>query len=43
MIQDAAQPTSYWRDFMPYPGWEGVIMDKHFYQLFTNEVYLFSF
>ncbi len=37
MIQDAAQPISYWNNFMSYPVWEGVIMDKHIYQVFTND------
>jgi hypothetical protein len=38
IISDAFQDTSYWRNFMPYPNWDGVIMDSHFYQVFSNQV-----
>ena len=41
MISDAFQPLSYWTGFMAYPGWEGVIMDKHIYQVFSNDVSFF--
>ncbi|KAF9479442.1 glycoside hydrolase family 5 protein [Pholiota conissans] len=36
IISDAFQPTSYWRNWMSYPKWEGVIMDTHIYQVFSN-------
>jgi aryl-phospho-beta-D-glucosidase BglC (GH1 family) len=35
MIHDAFQPLSYWNGFMSWPGWEGVIMDTHLYQVFS--------
>ncbi|CAA7264787.1 unnamed protein product [Cyclocybe aegerita] len=35
MIHDAFQPSSYWSNFMSWPNWEGVIMDKHVYQVFS--------
>ncbi|KAJ2935636.1 hypothetical protein H1R20_g1459, partial [Candolleomyces eurysporus] len=36
IISDAFQPGSYWKGFMNYPGWEGVILDTHIYQVFNN-------
>ncbi|KAF5366224.1 hypothetical protein D9758_005708 [Tetrapyrgos nigripes] len=36
IYHDAFQPTSYWRDFMPSPQWQGVAMDTHIYQIFSN-------
>ena len=38
LIHDAFQPLSYWNNFMPSPKWEGVGMDTHTYQMFTDEV-----
>ncbi|TFK19971.1 exo-beta-1,3-glucanase [Coprinopsis marcescibilis] len=39
IIHDAFQPTSSWNDFMPYPTYEGVILDTHIYQVFSpNQV-----
>ncbi|KDR85716.1 hypothetical protein GALMADRAFT_51675 [Galerina marginata CBS 339.88] len=35
MIHDAFQPTSYWKNFMPSPNYQGVIMDTHVYQIFS--------
>jgi glucan 1,3-beta-glucosidase len=35
MIHDAFQPADYWKNFMPSPQWEGVIMDTHVYQMFS--------
>ncbi|KAF5385032.1 hypothetical protein D9615_001239 [Tricholomella constricta] len=35
VIHDAFQPLSYWQGFMPYPGWEGVVLDTHIYQMFS--------
>ena len=40
IISDAFQPGSYWKGFMSYPGWEGVILDTHIYQVFDNAVSL---
>ncbi|PPR01922.1 hypothetical protein CVT24_001261 [Panaeolus cyanescens] len=36
LLSDAFQGSSYWRNFMPYPQWEGVIMDLHHYQVFSD-------
>ncbi|KAF8167367.1 exo-beta-1,3-glucanase [Crassisporium funariophilum] len=36
MLSDAFQATSYWRNWMPYPQWDGVIMDTHIYQVFSD-------
>ncbi|KAH9486277.1 Glucan 1,3-beta-glucosidase [Psilocybe cubensis] len=36
MIHDAFQPASYWKDFMPAPKWDGVILDTHVYQMFSD-------
>ena len=38
MIHDAFQPISYWKDFMPSPKWEGVLLDTHIYQMFSPAV-----
>jgi len=38
MIHDAFQPTSYWKDFMSSPSYDGVIMDTHVYQIFSTAV-----
>lgn len=38
MIHDAFQPLSYWQNFMPAPQYEGVILDTHIYQVFSDEV-----
>ena len=38
MIHDAFQPISYWRGFMPSPNWEGVVLDTHLYQVFSDAV-----
>ncbi|TFK41849.1 glycoside hydrolase family 5 protein [Crucibulum laeve] len=35
MIHDAFQPLSYWNGFMSAPGWEGVFIDTHQYQIFS--------
>ncbi|RDB29660.1 Glucan 1,3-beta-glucosidase [Hypsizygus marmoreus] len=35
VLHDAFQSLSYWNGFMSYPGWEGVIMDTHIYQMFS--------
>ncbi|ESK85926.1 glycoside hydrolase family 5 protein [Moniliophthora roreri MCA 2997] len=37
MIADAFQPLDSWKGFMPPPEHEGVMMDKHVYQIFTND------
>ena len=38
LIHDAFQPLSYWDDFMPKDQYDGVAMDTHIYQMFTDEV-----
>lgn len=38
IISDAFQATSYWHNWMPYPNWDGVIIDTHIYQVFSNYV-----
>lgn len=38
LLHDAFQPLSYWNGFMTYPGWEGVAMDTHIYQMFSVAV-----
>ena len=38
MIHDAFQSISYWNGFMPYPQYQGVILDTHIYQMFSDEV-----
>lgn len=38
MIHDAFQPLSYWNGFMQAPEYDGVILDTHVYQVFSNEV-----
>jgi glucan 1,3-beta-glucosidase len=35
MIHDAFQSINYWKDFMSSPGWEGVILETHIYQMFS--------
>jgi glucan 1,3-beta-glucosidase len=42
MLHDAFMPVSYWQGFMQQPGWQGVAMDVHRYQVFSDEVYSFS-
>ncbi|KXN88852.1 Glucan 1,3-beta-glucosidase [Leucoagaricus sp. SymC.cos] len=38
MIHDAFQPLSYWNGFMaPSDGYNGVILDTHIYQVFSDE------
>ncbi|KAJ3564549.1 hypothetical protein NP233_g8229 [Leucocoprinus birnbaumii] len=36
MIHDAFQPLSFWNGFMQPPNWEGVILDTHIYQMFSD-------
>ncbi|TFK19970.1 exo-beta-1,3-glucanase [Coprinopsis marcescibilis] len=38
MIHDAFQPLSYWNGFMSYPGFEGVMLDTHHYQIFNDDL-----
>lgn len=38
MIHDAFQPLSSWDNFMPAPQWQGVIIDTHIYQMFSDAV-----
>ncbi|KAF9531919.1 glycoside hydrolase family 5 protein [Crepidotus variabilis] len=37
LIHDAFQPLSYWNGFMQYPGFDGVMIDTHIYQMFSVE------
>ncbi len=41
MIHDAFQPLTFWNGFMPPPNFEGVILDTHIYQMFSDSVCLF--
>jgi glucan 1,3-beta-glucosidase len=38
MIHDAFQPVSYWDNFMPPPKYDGVFLDTHIYQVFSDAV-----
>ena len=38
VLHDAFQSPSYWNGFMPPPNYEGVLMDTHIYQMFTQQV-----
>ena len=38
MIHDAFQSTSYWNGYMPGPHYQGVILDRHIYQMFSVAV-----
>jgi len=38
MIHDAFQPVSSWNNFMNPPTFEGVILDTHIYQMFSQEL-----
>ncbi|KAG6907273.1 hypothetical protein DXG01_009647 [Tephrocybe rancida] len=38
VIADAFKGLDYWRGFMPSPNWEGVMMDTHIYQMFSDGV-----
>lgn len=46
LIHDAFQSLSYWKDFQPYPQYEGVALDTHIYVMFSeavgNQTSLFS-
>lgn len=37
VIHDAFQPLSYWNGFAAYPGFEGVMMDTHYYGIFSQD------
>jgi len=36
LIHDAFQPLSFWNGFMLPPNWQGVAMDTHIYQMFSQ-------
>lgn len=36
VIHDAFQPLSYWNGFETYPNFEGVMMDTHYYNIFSQ-------
>ena len=36
LIHDAFQPLSYWSGFMMYPNYQGVALDTHIYQVFSD-------
>ncbi|KAG6910487.1 hypothetical protein DXG01_009906 [Tephrocybe rancida] len=38
VIADAFQGLGFWQGFMPSPNWEGVMMDTHIYQMFSDGV-----
>ncbi|PPQ67919.1 hypothetical protein CVT25_000331 [Psilocybe cyanescens] len=38
LIHDAFQPLSYWDGFMPPPNWQGVMIDTHIYQMFSQSL-----
>jgi hypothetical protein len=42
LIHDAFQPLSYWTNFMPRGEFVGVAIDTHIYQMFMDEVGLWS-
>ncbi|KAI0783083.1 exo-beta-1,3-glucanase [Abortiporus biennis] len=37
LLHDAFQPLSYWSGFQTAPGWQGVAMDTHIYQMFSQD------
>ena len=38
MIHDAFQPVKYWNNFMPPSKYDGVFLDTHIYQVFSDAV-----
>ena len=36
-IHDAFQSPQVWNGFMPYPQWQGVVLDTHKYEVFSDE------
>ncbi|CAL1694455.1 unnamed protein product [Somion occarium] len=36
LLHDAFQPLSYWNGFQTAPNWQGVAMDTHIYQMFSQ-------
>jgi len=43
MIHDAFQPVSYWKNFMPPPQYQRVILDTHIYQMFSDALNALSY
>ncbi|GJE86367.1 glycoside hydrolase family 5 protein [Phanerochaete sordida] len=37
LLHDAFQPLGYWKSFAEPPRWQGVAMDTHIYQMFSQE------
>ncbi|KIP11128.1 glycoside hydrolase family 5 protein [Phlebiopsis gigantea 11061_1 CR5-6] len=37
LLHDAFQPLSYWQGFQTAPNWQGVAMDTHIYQMFSQD------
>ncbi|KAJ3489581.1 hypothetical protein NLI96_g2026 [Meripilus lineatus] len=37
LLHDAFQPLSYWNGFQTPPQWQGVAMDTHIYQMFSQD------
>ncbi|KAH8987334.1 exo-1-3-beta-glucanase [Lactarius hatsudake] len=37
LLHDAFQPLSYWNNFMPQQQYDGVAMDTHIYQMFSDD------
>ncbi|GBE77575.1 Glucan 1,3-beta-glucosidase [Sparassis crispa] len=42
LLHDAFQPLSYWSGFQTAPGWQGVAMDTHIYQMFSDSEVAYS-
>lgn len=38
LLHDAFQPLSFWNGFQTPPNWQGVAMDTHIYQMFSQAV-----
>ena len=38
LIDDTFQPLNYWNNLMPITQYQGVAMDTHIYQMFTDQV-----
>jgi glucan 1,3-beta-glucosidase len=38
LLHDAFQPLSYWSGFQTPPNWQGVAMDTHIYEMFSQSV-----
>lgn len=43
LLHDAFQPLSYWSGYMTAPDWQGVAMDTHIYQVFSQAEVEYSY